>query len=150
MDHEFTIKNIAELPIISIRYKAPLGSFSDSIGRLYKNAGFNACGKLMNLYHDVECVEIADIETCVPVKKQIKTNEGIEYKVLPAVTVLSVIHTGSYDKIHETYSALENYVAANNIKMIHPYREIYHKGPGMIFKGNPAKYITEIMIQIEN
>ncbi|NLI92146.1 MAG: MerR family transcriptional regulator, partial [Peptococcaceae bacterium] len=27
--------------------------------------------------------------------------------------------------------------------------EIYLKGPGMIFKGNPNKYLTEIVIPIE-
>ena len=26
----------------------------------------------------------------------------------------------------------------------YPIREIYIKGPGMIFRGNPKKYITEI------
>jgi len=28
-------------------------------------------------------------------------------------------------------------------------REIYHKGPGMVFKGNPNKYVTEIVISFE-
>lgn len=28
-------------------------------------------------------------------------------------------------------------------------REIYIKGPGMMFKGNPEKYITEILYPIE-
>jgi hypothetical protein len=30
-----------------------------------------------------------------------------------------------------------------------PTREIYLKGPGMIFKGNPENYLTEIQIMIE-
>jgi effector-binding domain-containing protein len=29
-----------------------------------------------------------------------------------------------------------------------PTREIYLKGPGMIFKGNPKKYLTEIQVVI--
>jgi len=29
-----------------------------------------------------------------------------------------------------------------------PTRELYVKGPGMIFKGNPKKYLTEIQILI--
>ena len=29
-----------------------------------------------------------------------------------------------------------------------PTREVYIKGPGMIFKGNPKKYLTEIQIPI--
>jgi effector-binding domain-containing protein len=30
-----------------------------------------------------------------------------------------------------------------------PSREIYLKGPGMIFKGNPKNYLTEIQIFLE-
>ena len=31
-----------------------------------------------------------------------------------------------------------------------PTREVYLKGPGMIFKGNPNKYLTEIQILIRH
>ena len=30
-----------------------------------------------------------------------------------------------------------------------PSREVYVKGPGMIFKGNPKNYLTEIQIMFE-
>jgi len=30
-----------------------------------------------------------------------------------------------------------------------PTREVYLKGPGMIFKGNPRNYLTEIQIPFE-
>jgi hypothetical protein len=30
-----------------------------------------------------------------------------------------------------------------------PTREVYHKGPGMIFRRNPKTYLTEIQIPIE-
>ena len=30
-----------------------------------------------------------------------------------------------------------------------PSREIYIKGPGMIFRGNPKKYLTEIQVPVE-
>ena len=30
-----------------------------------------------------------------------------------------------------------------------PYREIYLKGPGMLFRGNPKNYLTEIQILVE-
>ena len=32
----------------------------------------------------------------------------------------------------------------------YPIREIYIKGPGMIFRGNPKKYITEIQFPFED
>jgi len=36
----------------------------------------------------------------------------------------------------------------DEVKEIEPRREIYIKGPGMIFKGNPQNYITEIAIPL--
>ena len=29
-----------------------------------------------------------------------------------------------------------------------PTREIYHKGPGMIFRGSPKNYLTEIQFLV--
>jgi effector-binding domain-containing protein len=34
-------------------------------------------------------------------------------------------------------------------KTLLPSREVYLKGPGIIFRGNPKKYLTEIQILIE-
>ena len=36
----------------------------------------------------------------------------------------------------------------NNYPTLLPSREIYLKGPGMIFRGNPKNYLTEIQIMI--
>jgi hypothetical protein len=32
----------------------------------------------------------------------------------------------------------------------HPPREVYVKGPGMIFKGNPKNYLTEIQLSFKD
>jgi effector-binding domain-containing protein len=40
------------------------------------------------------------------------------------------------------------YLKAKRLKTALPIREIYLKGPGMIFKGNPKKYLTEIQYLI--
>jgi hypothetical protein len=37
-------------------------------------------------------------------------------------------------------------LAANEVAG--PTREVYIKGPGMIFRGNPKKYLTEIQMLI--
>ena len=33
-------------------------------------------------------------------------------------------------------------------RILMPTREVYVKGPGMIFKGNPKNYLTEIQILV--
>ena len=41
------------------------------------------------------------------------------------------------------------YIENHGLKCAQPPREIYIKGPGMIFKGNPKNYITEIQMVVE-
>lgn len=37
----------------------------------------------------------------------------------------------------------------HHLRLQMPFREVFIKGPGMILKGNPEKYITEILFPIE-
>ena len=40
------------------------------------------------------------------------------------------------------------YVKERGYEVALPTREVYLKGPGMIFRGNPKKYLTEIQLPI--
>jgi effector-binding domain-containing protein len=53
------------------------------------------------------------------------------------ITGLSVNQTKIFEFIHH-----------KGYEPLTPSREIYHKGPGMIFKGNPRNYLTEIQVLI--
>ena len=55
---------------------------------------------------------------------------------------------GPYDEVGPTYQALISYAKEHGLEIKAPCREIYIKGPGMIFKGNPQKYVTEVQIPI--
>ena len=41
------------------------------------------------------------------------------------------------------------YLKQKGYKATAPSREIYLKGPGMIFRGNPKNYLTEIQMVVE-
>ena len=47
------------------------------------------------------------------------------------------------------YIAIDEYAANHKLKLLPPFREVYIKGPGMFLKGNPNKYVTEIVFPIE-
>ena len=49
----------------------------------------------------------------------------------------------------DSYEKALAYVKEKGYKLAVPCREIYLKGPGMIFKGNPKNYLTEIQLMIE-
>lgn len=95
-------------------------------------------------YYDEECMEQADMELCLPTKKQIATT-NVNCKYLPAIKAVCTTHYGSYEMLHLAYKALFNYVNEHGIAVITPFREIYVKSPGMVFKGNPQNYVTKIL-----
>ncbi|MCG8653381.1 MAG: MerR family transcriptional regulator, partial [Pirellulales bacterium] len=49
-----------------------------------------------------------------------------------------------YQQLNRSYEIPLQYAKDRQPEFQCPTREVYHKGPGMIFRGNPQKYLTEI------
>ncbi|MFT5873488.1 MAG: DNA-binding transcriptional MerR regulator/effector-binding domain-containing protein [Clostridium sp.] len=148
MIYKIEIKDIPAIKVASIRYKGKYSDCGKYISRIYKVLKGETNGEPFNCYYDGEYKEDADIESCVPTSKQLYDNE-ITIKELPPITAISTIHTGSYKSFNIAYKAIFDYAERKNISCLTPSREIYIKGPGMIFKGNPNNYVTEIIIPIK-
>lgn len=148
MEYGFEVKTIQEVSVISVRYKGAYSDVGKYIGTLFRAAKDKVCGPSFNLYYDNDCREEADIEICLPVSGVVSA-EGVTYKTLPAVKALTTTHIGSYETISQAYKAALDYAHVNNMNLTIPTREVYIKGPGMMFKGNPDKYETEIVLPVE-
>lgn len=148
MNYEFEIKEVPAIKVISIRYEGSYSDVGKYIGTLYKVAKNQACGAPFNLYYDGEYKEVADIELCFPVKGVVSDKE-VEYKELPSIKAISTVHVGNYDTLNIAYKSIIDYTNKEGLKLDVPSREIYEKGPGMIFRGNPDKYVTNILIPIK-
>lgn len=134
--------------IASIRVKSKYNEVGKYFSELYKVAGSKAVGKAFCLYYDGEYTEEnADIEICIEVKEEVKKGE-ITTRELPEATCISILHIGSYDTLSSSYKVLVDYIHEHGLETYVPSREIYVKGPGMIFKGNPSKYETKIMMPL--
>ena len=142
-------KTVNEQLVAGIRYKGKYGDCGKYFGQLGRKMGWLMCGKPFNLYYD-ECYveEDADIESCCPIRKAKKV-EGIEVRTLPGGKCISLIHKGPYDQLGRSYEKITAYAKEKGIETDQPIREIYIKGPGMLFKGNPNKYITEIQMMVK-
>lgn len=68
---------------------------------------------------------------------------------LPGGRCVSIIHEGPYDQLSHSYARLFGYLQEKDYSLQLPIREIYLKGPGMIFKGNPSHCLTEIQVMID-
>lgn len=143
-------KNLGDQLIAGIRYKGQYGECGKYFGQIGKKMGWLICGKPFNLYYDCGSKEDgADIETCMPVRKM-KEVEGISVRALPGGKCISLIHKGPYDQLGRSYEKITAYAKEKGYTLLIPSREIYIKGPGMLFKGNPQKYITEIQMMIQS
>ena len=149
MNYVTKIKEIPAMTVASIRYKGKYQDMGKYMGSLYKAVKGNAAGAPICLMYDDDYKEDeADLEICVPIKKEIRA-QGITVKKLPAVKALCTIHEGSYSSFNLAYKTLTDYARNNHLEMKTPSIQKYIKGPGMIFRGNESTYITEIIIPIE-
>lgn len=148
MSYEIEVKKIAPLTVASVRFKGKYSDVGKYIGRIYKAVKNKGCGAPFNCYYDDEFKEDADIELCVPTTELIRSDSVLS-KTLPAVKAICTVHKGSYSKINLAYKVFLDYANENNLKCLTPSREMYIKGPGMIFKGNENNYITEIIIPFQ-
>lgn len=150
-ENEFEVEEKEEETILIAGYRMR-GKYSDvgkGFGLIAKSFGRNINGKAMTLYHDCEYKEDgADFEPCFPIRKG-TSGGGISVRELPGGHCVSLIHKGPYERLGESYKKIYGYINEKGLKTLIPSREIYIKGPGMIFKGNPNNYVTEIRILIE-
>ncbi len=147
--HEVEEKTLDDTLIAGIRFKGKYCDCGNVFPKLCRQMGRYIRGKPLNLYYDAEYKENdADIESCVPVR-ECKPVEGISVRNLPGGKCISLIHQGSYERLGESYEKIGAYAKEKGYNLKIPSREIYLKGPGMIFRGNPNKYLTEIQMMIE-
>lgn len=149
MQYEIETKTYEPILVASIRFKGRYEETGKYFGMLYKVIQSKAAGAPFCCYYDGEYKEEgADIEVCVPVKEPV-SGDGITAKKLPTVKAVVTTHIGPYDKLGEAYKAVTDYVTGHQLKSKVPGRETYLKGPGLLFKGNPNKYVTEVALEIE-
>lgn len=142
--YQITLEEIPTTLVASIRFIGEYSEIGEHIPFLYKAVQENVNGAVINCYYNEECMEQADMELCLPTKKKVTTNT-VNCKYLPAIKAVCTTHYGSHEMLHFAYKALFHYVNEHGIAIITPFREIYVKSPGMVFKGNPQNYVTKIL-----
>lgn len=142
-------KSVAPMLIAGIRTKGKYCECGLVFSRLGKSIGRYISGKAMCLYYDGEYREDdANFEPCFPIRKGVEA-EGVSIRELPGSRCLSLVHQGPYDQLGRSYAKILKYAADKKAKLNLPSREVYVKGPGMIFKGNPKNYLTEILLPVQ-
>ena len=149
--NEFEVeeKEIETVLIAGYRMKGKYSDSGEGFKKLAKSFGRHLNGKPMNLFYDSEYKEDdADFETCFPIRKG-NDKDDIKVREIKGGKCGSLIHKGPYENLSDSYKNIFEYSNSKGYKTKLPSREVYLKGPGMIFKGNPKNYLTEIQMMIE-
>ena len=142
-------KSLPPLLVAGIRQRGKYCDCGQSFGRLGRSFGRHVCGPCFLLHYDMEYQEDgADFEACLPVR-QSKTVAGVSVRELEGGPCVSLLHRGPYDELGGSYAIALKHAKRRGYRVRMPTREIYLKGPGMLFRGNPQKYLTEIQLPIE-
>lgn len=152
---EVVLKQLEAQHVITLRQIVPVPSdVGTMLGETFMNImqkGIQPIAPPMSIFHDEEFKPSdMDVEIAIPVDKsvtiQIPLDGGrvIQVREIPALPlVASIIHTGGYDSITDTYTAIGNWIVNNGYRPAGPSMEIYVTEP----KGDET--ITEIQFPVE-
>ena len=142
-------KLLETILIAGVRMQGKYSDCGKGFSQIGKNLGRYLCGKPLCLYYDDEYrPNDASFEACIPIRRN-KEVEGISVRQLPAGRCVSLLHKGPYGQLGRSYAKILEYVKAKEYEIVMPTREVYLKGPGIILKGNPKNYLTEIQMMIK-
>jgi len=145
-------KSLEPTLIAGVRLRGRYADCGKGFARIGRALGRYICGKPMMLHYDEEYREDdADFEAAMPVRqpKSDAPPDGIDLREIPGGRCATLLHKGPYDQLGTSYATILKYVKDHGYRIVMPTREVYIKGPGMIFKGNPKNYLTEIQILVE-
>lgn len=145
---EIVEKTVPSLLVAGIRMRGRYDECGAGFGKLGRAMGRHIAGKAMCLYYDNEYrEEDADFEPCLPVRKALE-KPGVSVRELPEIRCLALVKRGPYEDLGSAYEQLLTHAKQHGLRLATPSREVYLKGPGMIFRGNPDNYLTEIQMPI--
>ncbi len=145
---EFEEKDVPRMLVAGIRMVGCYGDCGQGFATLGKRLGRHIVGKPLCLFYDGEYREgDANFEPCFPIR-QVVDVDGISVRELPGIHCLALVHHGHYDGLRNSYARMLKCAKERDYEISLPTREVYLKGPGMIFRGNPKKYLTEIQFPI--
>ncbi|MFH1149155.1 MAG: MerR family transcriptional regulator [Actinomycetota bacterium] len=152
MGSEVETKDLANQPVLSIRFKTSMAGIGDAVGVAFGKifgylgqTGTPPAGPPFALYYDMEMKEEdIDMEICVPVSGETEGAGEVVGRVVPGGSAVSTMHAGPYDQVGGAYEALMTWMKENGYEPAGPAREVYLVGPDKV--QDPAEYRTEVLI----
>ena len=150
MNYTIEIRNIEPMQVALSHYNGPVQNAPKYMPAVFKAIGGKANGApFIGYLSTVDQSGEAEMILCVPTAET-PHGQGIEQATLPGGKAACLTHIGPYHTMNLAYKAMESYLAKNHLSLCPPCREVFIKGPGMLIKGNPNQYITELVFPLED
>lgn len=149
MNYNIEIKDIEPIRVAVMGYKGLVTKASKVFPNVFKAIKGKTNGAPFFCYYSINPeTKIGEMELCVPTAET-PVGDGITVKDMPRIKAVCVTHVGPYETMYYAYEAIDRYALEKNLTLQPPFREVFIKGPGMLIKGNPNKYITEILFPLK-
>ena len=155
MNYQAVIKEIPAYTVYSAKYTLPnyaaLNEIMPALGEKVENMnpGIKCVepGYCFNVYLDDEYKDTdINVEICEAVVSKGKDGDGIVFKEIPAITAVSVLHRGAYEKIGAAYAYATKWAEQNGYKITDNVRESYIDG--IWNKERVDDWLTEIQVPV--
>lgn len=112
------------------------------------------------IYHDTEYQEgVQEVEVVIPINGPMPSGKGVHIQELAGhETMACCIHTGEYDTLPQAFSALMQWIEANDYHIVGPTRELFlrfganqdgYELPDAYLAKSAAEFVTELQIPVE-
>ena len=149
---DVTIKDQPELQIAGIRHIGPYQNIGHAFGRLGKILGGPppAGAAMIAVFHDDPETTAPDrlrSEAAITLPTGAPGPDGLIEQSVPAGRYACTIHTGSYEGLPATWSALKSeWLPTSGHRIAHPGYEVYLNNP---MTAKPEELVTEIYLRLE-
>lgn len=156
MNYQAVIKELPAFTVYSAKYCVPnyaaLNEIMPALGEKVSkaNPGIKCVepGYCFNVYLDGEYRDAdINVEICEAVVSAGKDGDGIVFKEIPAVSVVSVLHKGAYESLRKAYVYAMQWVEQNGYRVSDNVRESYIDG--IWNKESIEDWLTEIQVPVE-
>lgn len=149
MEYQIEIRDIEPIRVAYMRHRGIATEANKAFPNVFKSVRGKVNGAPFFSYLAMNPeTKQGEMELCVPTEET-PVGSGVEVKELPRIKAVCVTYIGPYETLPRAYAAIDKYAEENRLLLIPPFREVFIKGPGMLLKGNPDKYITEIQFPIK-
>ena len=155
MNYQAVVKEIPSCTVYSAQYVIPnyaalkeiMPALGEKVGKANPGLKCVEPGYCFNVYLDNEYRDTdISVEICEAVVAKGKDGDGIVFKEIPAITAISVLHRGAYEKIGAAYAYAVSWAEQNGYQIAGNIRESYIDG--IWNKDNVDDWLTEIQVPV--